>query len=98
MHGSSTTHIDISHLAKLARLALSDEEKTIYTQQIENILSHIDAIKKVDVSTIEPTAHGIPLYNNFRCDEPVAGMPVEEVLGNAPSTSGDLIVVPKIVE
>jgi len=94
----SAAHIDILHLARLARLAITDEEKRLYTAQIENILGHIDAIKKINVDGIEPTAHGVPLRNNFRPDEPVPGMPAEEVLANAPKKSGDLIIVPKIVE
>ncbi len=90
--------IDIAYLARLARLGLSDEEKTLYAQQLGGILEHIAAIQRVDVSNIEPTAHGVPLHNNFRQDVPTAGMPLTDVLRNAPKKAGDLISVPKIVE
>lgn len=90
--------IDITYLARLARLGLTNEEKVLFAQQLGGILEHIAAIQRVDVSGIEPTAHGVPLHNNFRQDKPVPGMPLEDVLRNAPKKSGDLISVPKIVE
>ena len=95
---AASTDLNIDHVAKLARLALSPEEKTKFAQQLGDVLHHIEQLGKVDVSGIEPTAHAFPLFNVWQEDVAQTGLPVEQVLRNAPAQRENMIVVPKVVE
>ncbi len=90
--------LDIDHIAKLARLALTPEEKLSYAAQVADILAYVETLKEVDVSGVEPTAHAFPLYNVWREDLPQPGLSVEKALQNAPVQRDNMIVVPKVVE
>ncbi len=92
------TDLDIDHVANLARLALTPEEKATFSAQLRDVLSYIEQLKAVDVTGIEPTAHAFPLYNVWADDVPQPGLPVEEALRNAPAQRDHMIVVPKVVE
>ena len=92
------TALDIDHVANLARLALTAEEKARFSQQINDVLHHIEQLAKVDVSAVEPTAHAFPVCNVWADDIPQPGLPVEVALANAPVQRDHLIVVPKVVE
>ena len=85
-------------MAKLARLALTPEEKAKFSQQLGDVLHHIEQLAKVDVSGIEPTAHAFPVVNVWADDVARPGLPVEAALGNAPAQRDHMIVVPKVVE
>ena len=89
---------DIKYVANLARLKLTQEEEQKLGSQLGNILGYIEKLKEVNVDKIEPTAHAFPLINVFRQDEVRPSLPHEDALRNAPSKSGGLFVVPKIVE
>jgi len=91
------TKKDVEHVALLARLELTEEEKEKYTQQLNNILEYADMLKKLDTENIQPTAHPLPINNVFRPDEAKPGIPNEEVLANAPSQEDGYFRVPKIV-
>jgi aspartyl-tRNA(Asn)/glutamyl-tRNA(Gln) amidotransferase subunit C len=95
---STTPEFNIDHLALLARLDLSAEEKAAYTAQIGEVLEHMAKLREVDVTGIEPMAHAIPLDNVWRGDEAEAGLPVEEALRNAPARRDNMIAVPPVVE
>lgn len=95
---ASSDEIDIERVAALARLALSPEEKAEYTKQIGDILRHIEQLKQVDVSAVEPTAHAFPLFNVWREDVPVPSLPVTAALQNAPAQRDHMVSVPKVVE
>jgi aspartyl-tRNA(Asn)/glutamyl-tRNA(Gln) amidotransferase subunit C len=95
---SKAPDLKIDHLAKLARLALSEEEKTRYAAQISGILSYIETLNEVDVSGVEPTAHAFPLFNVWREDKAEPGLPVEKALQNAPAQRDNMVSVPKVVE
>ena len=90
--------LDIDHVAKLARLALTADEKATFAQQLGDVLHHIDQLAKVDVSGVEPTAHAFPLDNVWREDVAEPGLSVEQALKNAPAQRRNMIVVPKVVE
>jgi len=90
--------LNIDHVAKLARLALSPEEKAKFAQQLGDVLHHIEQLSKVDVTGVEPTAHAFPVYNVWADDVAQPGLPVELALKNAPAQRQDMIVVPKVVE
>ena len=92
------TDLNIDHVAHLARLALTPEEKATFSAQLGDVLAYIEQLKAVDVTGIEPTAHAFPLYNVWADDVPQPGLPVEAALRNAPAQRDHMIVVPKVVE
>lgn len=90
--------LNIDHVAKLARLALTPEEKAKFSQQLGDVLHHIEQLSKVDVSGVEPTAHAFAVHNVWQEDVSRPGLPVEAALKNAPAQRDHMIVVPKVVE
>lgn len=90
--------VDIAHVAHLARLELTDEEKQRFAAQLKDMLAYVDQLSRVDVTGVEPTAHAIPLTNVLRKDEVRPSIPTERILKNAPESARDLFIVPKIVE
>ena len=95
---SSATQLDIDHVATLARLALTPEEKATFAQQLGDVLHHIEQLKQVDVSGVEPMAHAAPVYNVWADDVARSGLAVDVALGNAPAQRDHMVVVPKVVE
>jgi aspartyl-tRNA(Asn)/glutamyl-tRNA(Gln) amidotransferase subunit C len=88
---------DVRKVAKLARLALSDDRLQTLTGQLESILHYIDKLKQVDTTGVEPMAHALPVKNVLRADVPEPGLPLENVLQNAPETDGPFFKVPKVI-
>jgi len=89
---------DVAHVARLARLALTEAELETMREQLNAILGHIDALKAVDTTGVEPTSHAVPQFNVMREDEPRPCSSVEEMLANAPDRAGDFFRVPRIIE
>ncbi len=89
---------EVEHIALLARLRLTDEEKDLYSEQLSNILDYIEKLNELDTSHVEPTSHVIPISNVFREDTPVESLRVDEALGNAPDRSDPFYRVPRIIE
>lgn len=89
---------DVEHVAYLARLGLTEEEKDRLAQQLSNILEAMQTIARVDTSAIPPTAQVIPLRNVMREDEPRPSVSVDEALRNAPRREGDYFLVPPVLE
>jgi aspartyl-tRNA(Asn)/glutamyl-tRNA(Gln) amidotransferase subunit C len=92
------TDLNIDHVAHLARIALTPEEKAKFSAQLGDVLAYIEQLKKVDVTGVEPTAHAFPVYNVWADDVAQPGLPVEAALKNAPAQRNNMIVVPKVVE
>jgi aspartyl-tRNA(Asn)/glutamyl-tRNA(Gln) amidotransferase subunit C len=90
--------IDLDHVASLARLALTGEEKGRLTEQLGQILEHAARVGEVAAADVVPTASPIPRANVFRDDVPEPCLPVEEALRNAPDREGDRFRVPRIAE
>jgi aspartyl-tRNA(Asn)/glutamyl-tRNA(Gln) amidotransferase subunit C len=90
--------IDIDHVARLARLDLTAEEKARLSEQLGLILEHAAKVGEVATGDVEPTASAIPRANVFREDRPEPSLPVEEAVRNAPEREGDRFRVPRIVE
>ncbi len=90
--------IDIEHVARLARIDLTDEEKTTLRTQLGVILEHAARVGEVAAADIPPTSYAVPRANVFREDEPEPSLPVEEALRNAPDRDGDRFKVPRIAE
>ena len=89
---------DVEHVAYLARLGLTDDEKVQLAEQLSNILGHMQVIDRLDTSAIPPTAQVIPLRNVMRADEVRPSSPREEILRNAPRRDGDYFLVPPVLE
>jgi len=88
---------EVRHVAKLARLALSDEKLAKLTGQLESILHYIDKLAEVETSGVAPMAHALPLHNVLRDDVATPALPLDEVLQNAPETDGPFFKVPKVI-
>ena len=94
------TKKDVEHVARLARLALTEEEKERYTAQLESILEYIDKLNQLDTSQVAPTTHVLPLSNVWREDiaEPTRLGLAEDILKNAPESEGSYFKVKKVIE
>lgn len=89
---------EVEHVARLARLELSEAEKERMRRELDGILSYIDKLRALDTGGVEPTSHAVPMTNVMREDTPRPSFPREEMLANAPERSGELFRVPKIIE
>ena len=94
----STPQLNIDHVAKLARIALTSDEKEKFAHQLGDVLHHIEALAKVDVSAVEPSAHAFAVHNVWQDDVARPGLPVDQALRNAPAQRDQMIAVPKVVE
>jgi aspartyl-tRNA(Asn)/glutamyl-tRNA(Gln) amidotransferase subunit C len=90
--------IDIEHVARLARLELTDDEKARLRDQLGVILEAAAKVSEVATDDVPPTAYAIPRSNVLRPDEITPSLTVEEVLSNAPDVEDDRFKVPKVVE
>ena len=89
---------DVEHVARLARLALSDAEVERMREQLSGILAYIDTLRALDTAGVEPTSHAVPLVNVMRDDEPRPCLSQDEALANAPDRSDAFFRVPRIIE
>ena len=90
--------LDVTYVAKLARLRLTEEETRLFQEQLGHVLEYADKLRQVDVSGVETAAHASPIFNVFREDEARASLTAEEALRNAPRQANGLFVVTKVVE
>ena len=90
--------IDIDHVARLARLALTDEEKERLRRQLGVILEHAARVQEVAADDVAPTAYAVPRSNVFRPDQPEPCLSAEEALAGGPEVESDRFKVPRIVE
>ncbi|MEI6862401.1 MAG: Asp-tRNA(Asn)/Glu-tRNA(Gln) amidotransferase subunit GatC [Verrucomicrobiota bacterium] len=95
---SASADLNIDHVARLARIALTPAEREQFARQLGDVLASIEQLKKVDVSGVEPTAHAFPMANVWAEDVAQPGLSVEAALRNAPARRDHMISVPKVVE
>ena len=89
---------DVDHVARLARLALTEAESARMLDQLSNILTYIDKLRRLDTDGVEPTSHAVPLENVMRDDVVEPCLPQTEMLANAPDRVDDFFRVPRIIE
>lgn len=88
----------VDHVARLARLDLSDEERTRMENELGSILEHVEKIQALELDGIEPTSHALPLRNVMRADEVRDCLAQDESLANAPEKEDGRFKVPRILE
>lgn len=91
------TRADVEHVARLARLALSDDEVEQFTTQLGAVLEHFASVAALDTSAVAPTSHPIPLSNVLRTDSPRPGLGRDAVLSMAPAAEDGRFRVPRIL-
>jgi aspartyl-tRNA(Asn)/glutamyl-tRNA(Gln) amidotransferase subunit C len=89
---------EVLHVARLARLALSDDEVTRFGAQLSAILDHAARVSEVAADDVPPTSHALPLSNVFRDDEIRDCLPQEKALSTAPEVEDGRFKVPRIIE
>ena len=95
---SEERSIDIEKVADLARIALTNDEKSKLSSQLDSILEYINKLNELDTDDVEPMAHPNSVFNVWREDKTETELPIEEALKNAPQQRQNMIVVPKVVE
>ncbi|HEX2046299.1 MAG TPA: Asp-tRNA(Asn)/Glu-tRNA(Gln) amidotransferase subunit GatC [Acidimicrobiales bacterium] len=88
---------DVVHVARLARLDLTDEELDRFTGQLAAVLEHAADVAALDTAGVPPTAHPLPLANVLRDDVPGASLDRDEVLSQAPAVEDGRFRVPRIL-
>lgn len=94
----SITIKDVEHVANLARLELSGEEKEVFTGQLNAILKYAEKLNELDTADVQPTTHVLPITNVMREDEKRPSWPVEQVMKNAPDEEDGQFRVPAVLE
>ena len=91
--------IDVDHVARLALLELTDEERTLFAHQLADILSYFDQIRAVDTTNVPPTSHALAQEANLRDDVPQPCLDRDDALRNAPDAAlrAGLFRVPRVI-
>ncbi len=88
---------DVEHVASLARLRFSDEEKETLRVQLNRILEYMEQLNRLDTASVEPLSQVVEISNVFREDRPAPGVTRNDALQNAPARSGEFFKVPKVI-
>jgi aspartyl-tRNA(Asn)/glutamyl-tRNA(Gln) amidotransferase subunit C len=94
---SRITPDDVRHVAKLARLEVTDEEVELFAGQLAAVLDHAQDVEALDTQGVPPTAHPLPLVNVLRDDVPGPSLDRDEVLAMAPEAEDGRFRVPRIL-
>lgn len=94
----SITKTDVEHVARLARLDLTESEKEQFTGQLNAILKYAEQLNQLDTNDVIPTSHAMPLVNVMREDVNRPSLPIEKVLLNAPDEEEGQFKVPAVLE
>jgi aspartyl-tRNA(Asn)/glutamyl-tRNA(Gln) amidotransferase subunit C len=87
----------VEYLARLSRLALTEEEVPVYERQLTDILGLMEKLSTIDVSGVPDTVHVLGQTNVFRPDEPAPSLSRDDVLANAPETRDGCFAVPRVI-
>jgi aspartyl-tRNA(Asn)/glutamyl-tRNA(Gln) amidotransferase subunit C len=94
---SGLTRDEVAHLARLARLAVTDDELDVFAGQLEVILGAVASVGEVAADDIPPMSHAVPLENVFRADERRPGLSQQQALAGAPAAEDGRFRVPQIL-
>lgn len=89
---------EVEHIASLARLRLTEDEKARFREQLSAILDYMTMLRRLDTSSIEPTAAVLPLRTVLRPDVVRPSLPTSELLANAPEAEAQMFRVPPVLE
>ncbi|MCL0038853.1 Asp-tRNA(Asn)/Glu-tRNA(Gln) amidotransferase subunit GatC [Dehalococcoidia bacterium] len=89
---------EVEHIARLARLGLSEAEREIFQSQLSDILENFDILQELDTGDIPPTAHVIEMKNVIRDDEVAPSLAQDDVLANAPRQENGFFRVRAVLE
>lgn len=92
------TRDEVLHVARLARIGLSEEDVTKFQQQLSQILDHFDALSQIETEGVPPTTHTLALESVISPDQPRASLQQQEVLANAPSSQDGYLRVRAVLE
>ena len=92
------TKAEVEHVARLARLELSEAEKETLTGQMDAILAYVEKLNELDTAHVVPTAHAVPMENAFREDGVRLSIGADNALANAPARAEGFFRVPKVIE
>ncbi len=92
------TRQEVEHIAKLARLELTDEQQELYREQLSDILDYIAKLRTLDTTDVPPTAGGGLSQMTLRSDESRPSLPTDELLANAPEVEDDQFKIPPVFE
>ncbi len=92
------TKQEVEHVARLARLELSEQEKDQLTEQLSGILTYVEKLNELTTTGVEPTAHVLDISNIMRDDLPQESLSQEQALANAPDKAAGHFRVPLIIE
>ncbi len=94
----SLTREEVLHIARLARVRLTDEDVAKLQEQLSEILEHFEALRELDTEGVPPTSHPLPLESVMRRDEAGPSLPRDEVLANAPQAYEEAFRVRAVLE
>jgi aspartyl-tRNA(Asn)/glutamyl-tRNA(Gln) amidotransferase subunit C len=89
---------EVLHIARLARIGLTDDDVEKFQEQLSEILDHFELLAQLDTADVPPTSHPLPLENVMRDDEVKPPLPVDEVLANAPLAEDGAFRVRAVLE
>ena len=88
---------EISHVANLARLHMSQAEVEAMARQLDEILTYVAKLNELDTESVKPTTHAISIVNAFREDEVKPSLPRDKALANGPRQNSESFVVPRVI-
>jgi aspartyl-tRNA(Asn)/glutamyl-tRNA(Gln) amidotransferase subunit C len=95
---SKGSELNVSYVARLARINLSEAEAKVFQKQLDDVLTYVEKLRQADVSHVETAAHAVSRVNVFREDAPRDWFTAEQALSNAPRQANGLFIVPKVME
>jgi aspartyl-tRNA(Asn)/glutamyl-tRNA(Gln) amidotransferase subunit C len=89
---------EVLHIAHLARIGLTEDEITRFSEQLSNLLESFEILQQVDTTGVPPTAQSVALQSVMRDDETAPSLPPDDILANAPRREGDCFRVRAVLE
>jgi len=89
---------EVRHIARLARVGLSEDDLALFQDQLSQILDYFQRLQEADTENVPPTAHTLAMHNVMRDDEPQPSFDKEDILANAPQREEDLFRVRAVLE